>query len=277
MLGFDDGPLVVGILNVTPDSFSDGGRFVDPARALEHALRMEADGADVIDVGGCSTRPGSEPATEEEELRRVLPVLEALEGRVTVPVSIDTWRSRVLAEAWDRGAAILNDVTALRGDDRTGPLAAELGLPTVLMHMADDPRTMQERPRYDDVVADVLAFFADALDRASRAGVSCSQAVLDPGIGFGKTVEHNLELLRRVAELRAPGRPLLVGTSRKSFLGKLLDRADPLERESGTAATSAHLCRCGVEMLRVHDVRAARDVICVTRRITGAEKEREIR
>lgn len=271
-LDFDDGPLIVGVLNVTPDSFSDGGRFSETAAAVDRALSMVAEGAHVIDIGGCSTRPGSVPPSLDEELGRVLPVLEQLDGRVDVPISVDTWRARVFEEAWERGAAILNDVTALTKDERLGPAVAERDAPVVLMHMAGTPATMQERPRYDDVTAEVKAFFVEALDRASKAGVSSSRVVLDPGIGFGKTIEHNLELLRNVEAFRELGRPLFVGTSRKSFLGAIVEREDPGEREFATAATTAHLCRCGVEMIRVHDVRAARDVVAVTRRLCAPSK-----
>ncbi|MEZ6195491.1 MAG: dihydropteroate synthase [Planctomycetota bacterium] len=263
-----EGPTrVVGILNVTPDSFSDGGVHPDVASAVDAALRMEEAGAAVIDVGAVSTRPGSEAVDLEEERRRLMPVIEALAPRLEVPISVDTFRAAIFREAFEAGAAILNDVTALGEGEAMFEVLRRTGAPAILMHMRGRPSSMQDDPRYDDVTAEVAAFFAERLDRAEAAGLPRDRFVLDPGLGFGKTVEHNLALLARSDELAALGRPLLYGASRKSFLGKILDRLDPREREWGTAATTAHLAGARVRYVRVHDVAAAVDVIRVIDRI----------
>ncbi len=266
-------PTVMGILNVTPDSFSDGGRHLAAADAVAAAVRLERDGADILDVGAVSTRPGAAPVSVETELERLLPVLEALGGRLKIPVSVDTDRARVFSAALDRGATVLNDVTALRGDPEMASLVANAGCPVVLMHMRGTPLTMQDAPRYDDVVEDLKAFFDERIDCLVRAGGSPSQCMLDPGIGFGKTLEHNLEILARIHELKSLGRPLLWGCSRKSFLGRILDRSEPLGREYATAATTARAFHDGVDMVRVHDVRAAVDVIEVLAAIRGARRK----
>ena len=266
-------PRVMGILNVTPDSFSDGGRHLVVDDAVAAALRMESDGADILDVGAVSTRPGAEPVSVETERDRLLPVLEALGGRLEIPVSVDTDRACVFAAALDRGAAILNDVTALRGDPEMASLAASAGCPVVLMHMRGHPRTMQDAPRYDDVVEDLKAFFEERMAAFVGAGGDASRCILDPGIGFGKTLEHNLAILARIDELKALGRPVLLGCSRKSFLGRILDRSEPLGREYATAATTARAFHDGVDMVRVHDVRAAVDVIEVLAAIRDARRK----
>ena len=253
-------PLIAGILNVTPDSFSDGGRFASPGAAVDAALRMADEGADLIDLGAVSTRPGAAPVSEEEERRRLLPVLEGLAGRLHRPLSIDTYRASILEEAVDRGAGILNDVTALRGDPRMAGTAARLGVGVILMHMQGNPLTMQKEPHYEDVVREVRSFLAERLEAAEAAGIAPEALVVDPGIGFGKDLRHNLDLLRGLGELRKLGRPIMLGASRKSFLGKLLERVDPAEREWGTAAVTAHAFCEGVELVRVHDVRAAHDL-----------------
>ncbi|HEX5609139.1 MAG TPA: dihydropteroate synthase [Solirubrobacterales bacterium] len=242
----------MGVVNVTPDSFSDGGLYLDPEAAIAHGEELAEAGAAILDVGGESTRPGAEPVSEAEELRRVIPVLAGLAGS-GAELSIDTSKAAVAAAALDAGAAIVNDVTALRGDPGMAALCAERGATVVLMHMLGDPRTMQRDPTYDDVVAEVGAFLAERLQAAVAAGIAEEKIWLDPGIGFGKTAEHNLELLRRLPELRRLGRPLVVGTSRKSFIGRL-DGSPAGERLGGTIASSVLAAAEGAAVLRVHDV-----------------------
>ncbi len=237
----------MGVLNVTPDSFSDGGRFTDPEQAVAHGLAMVAEGADIIDVGGESTRPGAEPVDEVEERRRVLDVVASLAGHVTV--SIDTRHRSVAEAAVEAGATIVNDVSA-----SLWPVAAASGVGWVAMHMQGDPRTMQVAPRYDDVVDDVLSFLLERVDRAREAGVA--EVWIDPGIGFGKTVEQNLSLLGRLADMVATGVPVLVGASRKGFLGALLGGAPVDDRLEGSLAVAVWAAMCGVALVRVHDVAA---------------------
>jgi len=246
--------LVMGILNVTPDSFSDGGLFFDPGAAIARALAMEKAGADLIDLGGESTRPGSHGIPAEEELRRVLPVLDGLRGKLKIPISIDTAKSQVAEAAAIAGAEILNDVTGLRGDPRIADVARRRKLPLILMHMRGEPRTMQKAPFARDVVRDVAAGLRRAVAAARRAGVPKSQIVLDPGIGFGKSWPQNLELLERLPELAKLGFPLLLGTSRKSFIGKILGGAAKEQRAWGTAATVTASILGGAHIVRVHDV-----------------------
>jgi dihydropteroate synthase len=250
--------LVMGVLNVTPDSFSDGGRWTDPARALRRARDMVREGADIVDVGGESTRPGARAVPAEVETRRVLPVVEALAAEGIV-VSIDTSKAAVARACFRAGAEILNDVTALRGDPAAAREAARAGAAVVLMHMKGTPRTMQRAPRYRDVVAEIRDFLADRLQYALSEGIDRDRILVDPGIGFGKRPEHNVEILRRLNELRRLGRPLVVGTSRKSFLGHYLGRAVGARRE-GTAATVAAAILRGADVVRVHDVREMADV-----------------
>ena len=232
----------MGVLNVTPDSFSDGGRWLDPGAAVAHGLRMVAEGADVVDVGGESTRPGAEPVSVDEELLRVVPVVEALAWHVRV--SIDTRKPEVAEAAIEAGATLVNDVSA-----SLAPVAAAAGVGWVAMHMQGDPRTMQEAPAYDDVVAEVRAFL---VERASSAGID--EVWIDPGIGFGKTIEHNLTLLRHLGELVATGYPVVVGTSRKGFLGRLTGGAEVDDRVEASVATAAWSLSQGAAMVRVHDV-----------------------
>jgi dihydropteroate synthase len=246
-------PSVMGVVNVTPDSFSDGGVNFDPEDAVAAARRMAAEGAAIVDVGGESTRPGAEEVSAEEELRRVVPVLERLQG---VPVSIDTSKAEVARRALDLGAELVNDVTALRADPALGEVVAESGAYLCLMHMQGEPRTMQADPRYDDVVSEVAAFLAERLQFAVAAGIAEDRICLDPGIGFGKTVEHNFELVRRLGELTALGRPVVIGFSRKSSLGKLL--GDPQATTGSVAASVGAAVAAyerGATILRVHDVR----------------------
>jgi dihydropteroate synthase len=253
---------VMGILNVTPDSFSDGGEWFAEDAAVEHARELVADGADILDVGGESTRPGADPVPTDEELRRVVPVVERVSG-LGAQVSVDTSKLAVARAALDAGATYVNDVTAFRAAPELAGLVAERGADCCLMHMLGEPRTMQDDPRYDDVVSDVKAFLEERLAFAVAEGVPEERIQLDPGIGFGKTVEHNLELLARLDELAALGRPLVVGTSRKGFLGRLTGRTAPAERAVATAATNVLALERGAEVFRVHDVRATRDALVV--------------
>ena len=265
--------VVMGVLNVTPDSFSDGGAHLDddahPAPAVRHAQALLDAGADVIDVGGESTRPGADPVGEEEELRRVLPVVEALADLGAV-VSIDTTKARVARAAVEAGAAIVNDVSAGVLDGLMLRTVAELQVPYVVMHMQGTPRTMQRDPRYGDVVADVFDFLADQLGRLEEVGISRELVVVDPGIGFGKTVGHNLELLRRVREFTSLGRPVLIGASRKSFIGHATGEMDPLHRVSGSVAAAALAVAGGASIVRVHDVAETVQAVAVARAVARA-------
>jgi dihydropteroate synthase len=254
---------IMGIVNVTPDSFSDGGAFDDDVAAVAHARRLIGEGAEIIDVGGESTRPGAAPVPPDEELGRVIPVIEGVAGlRLPVQISIDTMKVEVAERALDAGASYVNDVTAFRHDPDLAGLVADRGVDCCLMHMLGEPRTMQDDPRYDDVVDDVKAFLEERMNTAIQAGVKEERIQLDPGIGFGKTLEHNLALLRRLDELVAIGRPLVIGTSRKSFLGKITGR-DVTERVHATAATSVIAFERGATVFRVHDVAATRDALAV--------------
>jgi dihydropteroate synthase len=246
----------MGILNATPDSFSDGGAHLAPAAAAARAREMAAEGADLIDLGGESTRPGAEPVPVDEELRRVLPALEAVRAAVALPISVDTSKAAVAREALRRGAAIVNDVTALRSDPEMARVVADAGAAVVLMHLRGTPRDMQRDPRYDDLLGEVAAFLRDAVARAQRAGIAAERIVVDPGLGFGKTAAHNWELIARLEELRALGRPILVGASRKTFLGALAG-APPAGRLVASAAAAALLAARGAHVIRAHDVAAA--------------------
>jgi dihydropteroate synthase len=251
----------MGIVNVTPDSFSDGGLFLAPEDAIAHGRELAADGADLVDVGGESTRPGADPVPAEEERRRVLPVIEALAAD-GLEVSIDTTKAAVAEPALDAGATVLNDVSAFRFEPELAGLAASAGATCVLMHMLGEPRTMQNDPRYDDVVSDVKSFLEERLAFAMGQGVPEERVWLDPGIGFGKTAEHNLELLRRLDEVVAIGRPVVVGTSRKSFLGKITGRGEE-GRLAGTLASNVMALERGAEVFRVHDVAEVGDALRV--------------
>jgi dihydropteroate synthase len=250
--------LVMGVLNVTPDSFSDGGKFLEAERAIEQALTMEHAGADLLDIGGESTRPGSAGVSANEELARVLPVLQALRGRITIPVSIDTQKSEVAAAALEAGAQIINDISGLKNDPRIADVAARLRVPLILMHMRGEPRTMQVGPFARDVMKDVMHGLSKSAAAARKAGVGKSQIILDPGVGFGKSFTQNYELLQELPQLAKLGCPLLVGTSRKGFLGATLARngkpAPPEERIWGTAATVTASILNGAHIVRVHDV-----------------------
>jgi dihydropteroate synthase len=259
----------MGVVNVTPDSFSDGGLFLDAGAAIAHAHELIAEGADIVDVGGESTRPGAEPVSAEEELGRVLPVIEGI-ADARAQISIDTSKAAVARAALDAGASLVNDVTALRGDPDMAALVADSGVECCLMHMRGEPRTMQTDPRYDDVVDEVRAFLQERMAYAVGEGVSEERIMLDPGIGFGKTVAHNLALLRRLDALTSLGRPIVVGTSRKSFIGRILADAagqtEPVAAERrlpGTIATNVLAYERGARVFRVHDVAPVRDALAV--------------
>lgn len=261
-LGFGRMPLVMGIVNVTPDSFSDGGVHFDRNVAVEAALRMEADGAAIVDVGGESTRPGSDAVSVDVELERVVPVIEAIRKRSDVPISIDTTKARVVEAALDAGADIVNDVTALRGDPAMPALVAQRGVPAVLMHMRGAPKTMQQDIEFDDVVRDVARELTEFRDAAVAAGVAREQIVIDPGIGFGKTAEHNLQLLAHARALTLIA-PLMIGASRKAFIGLLTGRDAGPDRMAGSLATVCAAARAGAAIVRVHDVRETVDFLKV--------------
>lgn len=254
-------PLLLGIVNVTPDSFSDGGRFFDADAAVAHALRLVEQGADLLDIGGESTRPGSQPVALDEELSRVVPVIRRLAGQTTVPLSVDTNKAEVARQALEAGAHIINDITALRGDPAMPEVARSHRAGVLLMHMQGTPATMQIEPRYDDVVAEVASFLEARLQACVDLGIASSQVVFDPGIGFGKTAEHNMQLLAHLDELRRLGRPVCLGVSRKGFLGKL-GRRPPEQRLAGSLAAVCYtLLRGSAQIFRVHDVAETRDVV----------------
>jgi dihydropteroate synthase len=254
---------VMGIVNVTPDSFSDGGQWLDPGRAVQHGLELESEGAAILDVGGESTRPGAQPVSRSEELRRVMPVIDGLiAAGTTARISIDTSKAAVAQAALDAGAALVNDVTALRGDPAIAGLLADRGADVCLMHMLGEPRTMQRDPHYDDVVSEVKAFLEARMAFAVAQGIAEERILLDPGIGFGKTLAHNLELVRRIEELAALGRPVVVGASRKSFLGRLTGR-DVDDRVAATVAVNVLAFERGARVFRVHDVAPTDDALRV--------------
>jgi dihydropteroate synthase len=258
---------LMGVVNVTPDSFSDGGLYLDPETAIAHGRELAEAGAEILDVGGESTRPGADPVDAEEELRRVVPVIRGLRD-AGCEISVDTSKANVADAALEAGATIVNDVTALRGDSGMAALCAERGATVVLMHMLGEPRTMQDDPHYEDVVAEVKAFLGERLEAAVAAGIAEENVWLDPGIGFGKTPAHSMELLRRLGELRELGRPLVIGTSRKSFIGKV-DGSGPGERLGGTIASSVLAAAEGAAVLRVHDVAEVGQALAMTAAILG--------
>lgn len=260
-------PLIMGILNVTPDSFSDGNLYSDPGRAVERALEMVAEGADIIDIGGESTRPGAAPVLTEDELKRVIPVISGLAGRTSCPISVDTWKGLVARAAMDAGAAIINDISGFTFDPQMAAVAARTGAGVVLMHTRGTPQSMQHDIVYTDLIGEVIHSLRQSLATAGEAGIEQERIAVDPGIGFGKTAAHNLEILRRLREFTSIGLPLLAGTSRKSFIGKVLNRETD-QRIHGTAATVALAVLGGADILRVHDVREMRDVADMAHAIT---------
>jgi len=261
--------LIMGVLNVTPDSFSDGGKFLAAEKAIEHGLKMVADGAEIVDVGGESTRPGAEPIAADEELRRVIPVIEKLRTKIDVPISIDTSKTEVALAATQAGASIVNDVTGGRGDEGMLSLIAETKSALIIMHMQGTPRTMQKQPRYDDVVSEVADFFRQQYACAIGCNIDPMAIAFDPGIGFGKTLDHNLELLAQLERLRAHDRPLVIGVSRKAFLGKLIESQDMDDRGAPAVALTALLRTRGADVFRVHDVKENVSALRVTEAILG--------
>jgi dihydropteroate synthase len=245
---------IMGILNVTPDSFSDGGLFSDEGKAISHARDMAAAGADIIDIGGESTRPGAEPLAEDEELRRIVPLIERLSKELAVPISVDTYKASVARKALEAGASIVNDISGLRFSPDMAEVVAEHGAAVVIMHINGTPRNMQQNPVYDDLIGEIIAYLDEGIAIAERAGVDREKTLIDPGIGFGKTLEHNLTILNRLDEFRALGRPIVLGTSRKKFIGTVLDIPAPEQRVEGTAATAVIGVDRGASIMRVHDV-----------------------
>ena len=265
----NSGALLMGVLNVTPDSFSDGGRYHQPEAAVEHTLAMIEQGADLIDIGAESSRPGSDPVEEEEEIRRLLPVITAVCRQVSIPVSVDTTKAGVARRALDAGAAIVNDISALRFDPLMGQVVAKAGAGLVLMHMQGTPKSMQRDPQYRDVVAEVRQFFIERMKTAEDVGIDPEQILLDPGFGFGKNVTHNLTLLMQLDQLSALGRPMVVGVSRKAFIGQVLDRQVG-DRLMGTAVAVVVAVLRGARIVRVHDVGPMRDVVRMVEAIRHA-------
>ncbi|HET6199435.1 MAG TPA: dihydropteroate synthase [Candidatus Acidoferrales bacterium] len=266
--------LIMGVLNVTPDSFSDGGQFLDARSAVEHAFQMERDGADLLDIGGESTRPGSRGVSAQQELDRILPVLNQLRGRLKIPISIDTQKAEVAEAAAKAGAEIINDISALRSDPELAKIARRHRLPMILMHMRGAPRTMQQGPFARNVLRDVTRGLREALARARRFGIVKSQIILDPGIGFGKSYAQNFELLARLPELARLGYPLLVGASRKAFIGHTLGGAAAEQRIWGTAATVTASILGGAHIVRVHDVAEMAQVVKIADSIANAARKK---
>lgn len=261
---------VMGILNVTPDSFSDGGKYMDTCAAVQHASQMVHQGADIIDIGAESTRPGSQPVSADQQIRRAIPVIEQLAGSVDVPISIDSHNYEVVAAALQAGASIVNDITAL-ADTRIAELIARHKAAVVLMHMQGTPATMQKEPRYDNVVAEVLDFLLERAHLACRFGILSESIIIDPGIGFGKTQRHNLTLLKHISRFVESGFAVLVGASRKRFTGAITDRPNPQDRVFAAAAISALMANAGVAVVRVHDVTANLDAVKMASAIARAE------
>jgi dihydropteroate synthase len=253
---------VMGVINVTPDSFSDGGQFLEKDRAVEQALQLAGDGADLIDIGGESTRPYSKGISADEEMNRVIPVIEALKKKLRIPISIDTLKAQVAREALRSGASMVNDISALRLDPEMASVVAQAGVPVILMHMKGTPGDMQVAPTYDDVASEIITFLRKAIDQAVRSGVRRDRIIVDPGIGFGKTFDHNLEILKELGRLQCLEAPILVGSSRKAFIGRILDKKVH-ERDTGTMATVAAAVMNGAHIVRVHNVKQAVETVKV--------------
>jgi dihydropteroate synthase len=277
MKGFDFGSrtYVMGILNLTPDSFSGDGVYKDAGFALEKAGRIIEEGADIIDIGGESTRPGASAVTDEEEINRVIPVIDKLAKKTSVPISIDTRKSEVAIRALDKGASIVNDITGLEHDVAMAGVVARYDAGVVIMHIKGEPRTMQESPSYEDLIGDILRKISDLVTRAEDKGIKKENMIIDPGIGFGKTYDHNLEILNNLEAFKSLGRPLLVGASRKSFIGNILG-AGPEDRMLGTAAAVAVSIMNGADIVRVHDVRQMKDVAMVTDAIVRKKEKADV-
>ena len=253
-------PRIMGVLNITPDSFYDGGRYSDRSRAEGQALRMVEEGAEILDIGGESTRPGSAAVSPEEEIQRVVPLIESLAGKISIPISIDTYKAKVARASLAAGAEMVNDISGLTFDPELVSVVAESGVPVVLMHTLGRPQVMQENPVYRNLIAEIKEFLAGAIQKAERNGVRPENIIIDPGIGFGKTVEHNLEIINRLADFQDLSKPVMVGPSRKSFIGKILDEPAG-ERLEGTLAAVAIAAWNGADIIRVHDVRETRKVV----------------
>lgn len=254
--------LIMGVLNVTPDSFSDGGLHFHKNDAVKHGLRMVNEGADIIDIGGESTRPFSDPLPLEEELRRVIPVIAALSQETDIPISIDTYKSEVAGQALEAGAKMVNDISALRFDPKMGPLISEAGLPVILMHMKGTPQNMQVNPTYKDLFGEIIGFLSKAIDQAVKIGIKRDLIIVDPGIGFGKSFDDNLKIIKELNKFSSLGQPIMVGTSNKSFIGHILDL--PVKsRETGTMATVAAAVMNGANIIRVHNVKAAKETATI--------------
>ena len=259
-LGLTKRTHIMGVLNITPDSFSDGGLYYNREKAVNHGIDLARNGADILDIGGESTRPYSEKISIQEELDRVIPVIEELKKEIEIPISIDTYHSAVAGEALKAGASIINDISALRFDPELGPLAAETGVPIILMHMQGTPKTMQENPSYKDLISEIKAFLSAAVERACLAGVKREMIILDPGIGFGKTFDHNLQIIKKLSQFQSLKQPILLGSSRKAFIGKILDKEAP-DRDVGTMATITAGIMNGASIVRVHNVKMAVDTV----------------
>lgn len=271
-LDLDKKTHIMGILNITPDSFSDGGLHFDKSSAVDHALRMVDDGADMLDIGGESTRPGSEPVSLDEELRRTLPVIEALAKKIAVPISIDTYKSKIALRALEAGASIVNDISGMRFDPEMSEVVSRYKVPVVIMHIKGTPKNMQVNPAYVALIPEIIDYFKESVRLALTSGIPENMIILDPGIGFGKTFEHNLEIINNLDLLLPLGKPLLIGPSRKAFLGKILGGLPPVERIEGTAASVAISVMKGAHIVRVHDVREMARVV----RVADAIKQQRI-
>jgi dihydropteroate synthase len=264
---FTNRTYIMGILNITPDSFSDGGMYFMKEKALEGALRMEAEGADIIDIGGESTRPGAEKVSLKEEMRRIIPVIEAIVGEVSIPISVDTYKSAVAEAALSAGASIINDISGLRFDSPMARVAAQHEVPVVIMHIKGTPKSMQKNPSYRALIPEIMDYLHGGIEIARDAGIPDDRIIIDPGIGFGKTMEHNLEIMNRLNEFTGFEKPILLGHSRKSFIGKILGDLPATERLEGTAAAAAIGIFNGVNIIRVHDVQEMARVAKIADRI----------
>jgi dihydropteroate synthase len=266
--------LVMGILNITPDSFSDGELFFEPHKAIEHGLLMAEEGADIIDVGGESSRPGSDPIPLDEELKRVIPVIEGLASRLEIPISVDTYKSQVAERATEAGAQMINDISGLRFDPQMPAVAARYDTPLIIMHIKGSPKTMQQDPSYEDLMSEIIGYLREGIEKAEQGGVDPQQVIIDPGIGFGKRIQDNLVIINRLDALNTLGRPLLIGTSRKSFIGAVLD-LEVHQREIGTLATVAVTALKGAHIVRVHNVAPARQTVDMVDAIINTEESRK--
>lgn len=262
ILKLDQRTHVMGVVNVTPDSFSDGGLFLQKEKAIQCGIEMAEEGADIIDIGGESTRPYSEKVSLEDELQRVLPVIEGLSSKIDVPISIDTYKAEVARQALQAGASIINDISALRFDNEMASVAAEAGVPVILMHMQGTPDRMQDKPVYKDLVPEVISFLEEVMDHAVNSGIKKEMVILDPGIGFGKTFDNNLEIIKNLSRLKVLKRPILLGSSRKAFIGHILDK-EAHQRDAGTMATISAGILNGADIVRVHNVKKTMDTVRV--------------